>query len=74
MDQHSRTRLTYTLEVSQIAKSISRPLDLNIDLTEAIALGHDLGHTPFGHAGEFILNEKLKNVGKSFNHNVQSKD
>lgn len=54
---HYRTRLTHTLEVSQIARSISRALRLNEDLTEAIALGHDLGHTPFGHAGERALNE-----------------
>ena len=49
---HYRTRLTHTLEVSQIARTIARSLSLNEDLTEAIALGHDLGHTPFGHAGE----------------------
>ena len=54
---HYRTRLTHTLEVSQIARTISRALRLNEDLTEAIALGHDLGHTPFGHAGEKSLNE-----------------
>lgn len=54
---HYRTRLTHTLEVSQIARTISRCLKLNEDLTEAIALGHDLGHTPFGHAGERALNE-----------------
>ncbi|WP_028509590.1 deoxyguanosinetriphosphate triphosphohydrolase [Ruminococcus sp. NK3A76] len=54
---HYRTRLTHTLEVAQIARTISRALRLNEDLTEAIALGHDLGHTPFGHAGERILNE-----------------
>ena len=54
---HYRTRLTHTLEVAQIARTISRALRLNEDLTEAIALGHDLGHTPFGHAGESILNE-----------------
>ena len=53
---HYRTRLTHTLEVAQIARTISRALDLNEDLTEAIALGHDLGHTPFGHAGERALN------------------
>ena len=53
---HSRTRLTHTLEVSQIARTIARALNLNEDLTEAIALGHDLGHTPFGHSGEAALN------------------
>jgi dGTPase len=54
---HFRTRLTHTLEVAQIARTIARALRLNEDLTEAIALGHDLGHTPFGHAGEDVLNE-----------------
>lgn len=54
---HYRTRLTHTLEVAQIARTIARSLALNEDLTEAIALGHDLGHTPFGHSGEKILNE-----------------
>lgn len=54
---HYRTRLTHTLEVSQIARTIARALRLNEDLTEAIALGHDLGHTPFGHSGEAVLNE-----------------
>lgn len=54
---HYRTRLTHTLEVSQIARTIARALRLNEDLTEAIAMGHDLGHTPFGHSGEHILNE-----------------
>ena len=54
---HYRTRLTHTLEVAQIARTIARALRLNEDLTEAIAYGHDLGHTPFGHAGEFVLNE-----------------
>jgi dGTPase len=56
---HYRTRLTHTLEVSQIARTISKSLHLNEDLTEAIALGHDLGHTPFGHAGEDTLNEMV---------------
>lgn len=56
MGDHYRTRLTHTLEVSQIARTIAKALDLNEDLTEAIALGHDLGHTPFGHAGERTLN------------------
>lgn len=66
---HYRTRLTHTLEVSQIARTISRALRLNEDLTEAIALGHDLGHTPFGHAGEAALNEL---VPGGFSHNRQS--
>ena len=56
LDDHRRTRLTHTLEVSQIARTISGNLNLDVDLTEAIALGHDLGHTPFGHAGERVLN------------------
>jgi len=66
---HFRTRLTHTLEVAQIARTIARSLDLNEDLTEAIALGHDLGHTPFGHAGEETLN---KIVPGGFKHNEQS--
>lgn len=66
---HYITRLTHTLDVSQIARSIARCLSLNEDLAEAIALGHDLGHTPFGHSGERIL-DKLSPVG--FKHNVQS--
>ena len=66
---HYRTRLTHTIDVSQIARSISRSLALNEDLTEAIALGHDLGHTPFGHAGERVLNS-LNPAG--FAHNEQS--
>ena len=53
---HYRTRLTHTLEVSQIARTIAKALRMNESLTEAIALGHDLGHTPFGHAGELVLN------------------
>lgn len=59
---HYRTRLTHTLEVSQIARSIARTLGLNEDLTEAIALGHDLGHTPFGHTGESAINDALKEI------------
>lgn len=66
---HYRTRLTHTLEVSQIARTISRALRLNEDLTEAIALGHDLGHTPFGHTGENVLNDI---ISFGFNHNEQS--
>lgn len=66
---HYRTRLTHTLEVSQIARTISRALGLNEDLTEAISLGHDLGHTPFGHMGERVLDEICK---YGFKHNEQS--
>jgi dGTPase len=66
---HYRTRLTHTLEVSQISRTIARALRLNEDLTEAIAMGHDLGHTPFGHNGEAILDKLLK---KGFRHNEQS--
>ena len=66
---HYRTRLTHTLEVSQVARTIARALNLNEDLTEAISLGHDLGHTPFGHEGENVLNE-LSPIG--FKHNEQS--
>ena len=73
VEDHYRTRLTHTLEVSQIARTLARALRLNEDLTEAIALGHDLGHTPFGHAGEFVLDDILKeNYGKRFLHNEQS--
>lgn len=66
---HYRTRLTHTIEVSQIARTISRALSLNEDLTEAIALGHDLGHTPFGHIGEHALDQIYI---KGFRHNEQS--
>ncbi|RKD27628.1 dGTPase [Caminicella sporogenes DSM 14501] len=66
---HYRTRLTHTLEVSQISRTIARALKLNEDLTEAIALGHDLGHTPFGHCGEVALN---KIHSRGFKHNEQS--
>ena len=66
---HYRTRLTHTLTVAQVARSIARALSLNEDLTEAIALGHDLGHTPFGHSGERILGRLNPN---GFKHNEQS--
>lgn len=66
---HYRTRMTHTLEVARIARTITRGLGLNEDLAEAIAMGHDLGHTPFGHAGEAALEEV---TGKPFRHNEQS--
>lgn len=66
-----RTRLTHSIEVAQIARSIARELQLNEDLTEAIALSHDLGHTPFGHAGQTALNKCMKDYG-GFEHNLQS--
>lgn len=79
---HFRTRLTHTLEVAQIARTIARALGLNEDLTEAIALGHDLGHTPFGHAGEEVLRQRIAHyrgiasddprVPGLFRHNEQS--
>jgi dGTPase len=81
MGDHYRTRLTHTLEVAQISRTIARALALNEDLTEAIALGHDLGHTPFGHAGEDALCECLARVTgwdgtgeapRLFHHNLQS--
>jgi dGTPase len=69
LGDHYVTRLTHTLEVSQIARTIARALNLNEDLTEAVALGHDLGHTPFGHIGEDVLDELYD---KGFRHNEQS--
>ena len=66
-----RTRLTHTIEVAQISRAASRALMLNEDLTEAISLAHDLGHTPFGHAGQDILNKCMKDFG-GFEHNIQS--
>ena len=69
---HFRDRLTHSLEVSQVSRGLARSLGLNEDLAECIALAHDLGHTPFGHAGEFTLNECLEPFGMSFEHNAQS--
>ena len=69
---HFRTRLTHTLEMMQVSRTIARSLGLNEDLTEAIALGHDLGHTPFGHTGEEALARVLVPHGSSFRHNEHS--
>jgi dGTPase len=68
---HFRTRLTHSLEVSQISRSIARYMGLNEDLCEALSLAHDLGHTPFGHAGEDVLSECMSSYG-GFDHNIQS--
>lgn len=69
---HFRNRLTHTIEVAQIARDLARQLKLNEDLAEAIALAHDLGHPPFGHAGESALHQKMKEHGLAFEHNAQS--
>jgi len=70
---HYRNRLTHTMEVAQISRDIARTLGLNEDLTETIALAHDLGHTPFGHSGEEALNKIMQKFGMSFEHNSQSR-
>jgi dGTPase len=69
---HFRNRLTHTLEVAQIARTVAGALELNADLAEALALAHDIGHPPFGHAGERKLDELLRPHGDSFNHNLQA--
>ena len=68
---HIRTRITHSLEVSQIARTLSKFFRLNEDLSESLSLAHDLGHTPFGHAGEEVLNNCMKNFG-GFDHNIQT--
>ncbi len=68
---HYRTRLTHSMEVSQIARTLARSLGLNEDLTEALSLAHDLGHTPFGHAGEEVLSQRMRRYG-GFDHNIQT--
>src|SRR6516165_5375659 len=69
---HFRTRLTHTIEVAQISRTIAAALNLNIDLVEALALVHDIGHPPFGHAGEHALNELMRRHGEFFDHNLQA--
>ncbi len=69
---HFRNRLTHTLEVSQIARTVATALGLNSELVEALALVHDIGHPPFGHAGERKLNELMKRHGGRFNHNLHA--
>ena len=69
---HFRTRMTHTLEVTGISRAVARALRLNEDLTEAIALGHDLGHPPFGHTGEEALDRCLRDHGSEFHHNEHS--
>ena len=71
IDDHYRTRITHSIEVAQIARSISKYLKLNDDLAETLSLAHDLGHPPFGHAGEDILNECMFKHG-GFDHNLQT--
>src|SRR3546814_2694347 len=68
---HFRVRLTHSLEVAQIARTIARALRLNEDLTEALALAHDIGHPPFGHAGEFALQSAMESAG-GFDHNANT--
>src|SRR3979411_683101 len=69
---HFRNRLTHTLEVSQIARTVAAALGLNTELVEALALAHDIGHPPFGHAGEKKLDELMRAVGGRFDHNLHA--
>src|SRR5580693_4952973 len=69
---HFRNRLTHTIEVAQVARTVAGALDLNTDLAEALALAHDIGHPPFGHAGERRLNELLRPFGDRFDHNLHA--
>src|SRR5690349_24259820 len=72
MSDHFRNRLTHTIEVSQIARTVASALQLDEDLTEALALAHDIGHPPFGHAGEDELNLQMQRFGERFNHNLHA--
>ncbi len=72
VSDHFRNRLTHTIEVSQIARTVSAALGLNVDFTEALALAHDIGHPPFAHTGEIELNRLLQRFGESFEHNLQA--
>ncbi len=72
LSDHFRNRLTHTIEVSQIARTVARVLDLDEDLTEALALAHDIGHPPFGHAGEAELDRLMRRFGDRFDHNLQA--
>src|SRR4051794_6670646 len=69
---HFRNRLTHTLEVAQISRTVAGALDLNTDLAEALALVHDIGHPPFGHAGEHRLDELMRPFGERFDHNLHA--
>src|SRR5690242_11531087 len=72
LSDHFRNRLTHTIEVAQIARTVAGTLGLNEDLTEALALGHDVGHPPFAHAGEEALDGLMRQFGERFEHNIQS--
>src|SRR5215470_13509593 len=72
LSDHFRNRLTHTIEVAQIARTVAGVLRLDEDLTEALALAHDIGHPPFGHAGEAELNRQMGRFGEAFDHNLQA--
>src|SRR6516164_6436422 len=72
LSDHFRNRLTHTIEVTQVARTVASVLGLNEDLTEALALVHDVGHPPFAHAGEEALNRQMQRFGQRFDHNIQA--